>query len=133
MHPNATIVDAFYEAYNAHDAEAATALYASTGWHEEVAFGRKRQGREDLAAGLVGLFQMIPDVEWRERERVVSKDSIVVLYAMSAHIKPRSTSPDAPAREVELSGVHIFELGPDGISGTRDYWDVADFKRQAAG
>ena len=126
------IVDAFYQAYNAHDAAAAAALYAPDCWHEEVAFGKRRAGRDDVASGLDGFFRFMPDAAWRERDRLASGSSVVVFYDMIGHVRPRGAAAAAPV-SIALPGVHVFELGPEGIRGTRDYWNADDFKRQSAG
>ncbi|MBN9673898.1 nuclear transport factor 2 family protein [Roseibium aggregatum] len=128
------IVSAFYSAYNAHDAHAATELYTSGGWHEEIAMGGRRAGHEALRAGLEGLFRMLSDVRWQERQRIRSAESVVVSYEMTGTFTPKPKENDArPApRSVRLPGVHVFEFSDGHLQGTRDYWDKSLFLSQIA-
>jgi steroid delta-isomerase-like uncharacterized protein len=128
------IVDAFYRAYNDHDAEAAVELYTEGGRHEEIAFGSERRGAEDLSKGLSGLFSMMPDVHWRERERIRSAANIAILYEMTGTFSPRPKEGLEPpsARAVSLSGLHVLEITDGRISVSRDYWDKAEFLAQIA-
>ena len=128
------LVAAFYSAYNGHDAAEAAALYSDSGKHMEIAFGSEREGREALTKGLEGFFAMMPDVLWRERQRVRSGDSIAVLYEMTGTFTPRSKDGEAPKprKLVKLTGLHILEFAGDRIAVSRDYWDKADFLAQIA-
>lgn len=128
------IVDAFYRAYNSHDAVAATALYAEDGRHEEIAMGADRQGRNALRGGLEGFFLMMPDVRWRERQRIHSAAHVAVLYEMAGTFVPQPRAGEAakPARPVTLAGLHLFEIVEGRIAATRDYWDKAQFLQQIA-
>ncbi|PVB59586.1 nuclear transport factor 2 family protein [Labrenzia sp. 011] len=126
------IVSAFYSAYNAHDADAATRLYASEGWHEEVAMGGLRSGHAALRAGLEGLFRMLSDVHWQERQRIRSTESILVSYEMTGTFtpKPKEKGDDPAPRSIRLPGVHVFEFSDGTLQGTRDYWDKSLFLSQ---
>jgi steroid delta-isomerase-like uncharacterized protein len=124
------LVSEFYSAYNAHDAQAAALLYCPDGWHEEINAGRRRDGRENLRAGLDRLFAMLPDVHCQEHQRVRAAASMVVLYTMSGHLAADIGKFPSRGRKITLSGVHVFDLGDDAIKVTRDYWDMSDFTRQ---
>jgi steroid delta-isomerase-like uncharacterized protein len=129
-----TVVDAFYRAYNEHDADAAIGLYAEGARHEEIAFGSERHGHEDLKKGLSGLFAMMPDVHWRERERIRSAAHVAILYEMTGTFtpKPKEGVPQASPRSVSLSGLHVLEIAEGHIVVSRDYWDKSDFLAQIA-
>lgn len=122
------VIAAFYHAYNAHDADAASQLYTEEGWHEEVAMGKRKSGSQAVRQGLESLFRMLPDVRWTVNAQVNSADNVVVFYRMSGNLAPA----DKPARLLTLDGVHLFTLSPAGIDGVRDYWDLAHFKQQMA-
>jgi len=126
------VVDRFYAAYNGHDVEAAVALYLEDGWHEEANAGRRRAGREAVAAGLAGFFRMMPDAAWQERERIRAGGSVAVVYTMSGHFSADVGPFKATGQAVELAGLHVIELDGDRIRGTRDFWDMAAFVRQIA-
>ncbi|RWX81652.1 nuclear transport factor 2 family protein [Neorhizobium lilium] len=130
-----TVVDAFYRAYNDHDADAVVGLYAHGARHEEIAFGSERHGHEDLRKGLSGLFTMMPDVHWRERERIRSAAHVAVLYEMTGTFTPKlkeGVPPQAPPKSVSLIGLHVLEIADGLISVSRDYWDKAEFFAQIA-
>lgn len=126
------LIDQFYDCYNRHDAAAATALYSDDGRHVEVAMGKTRMGRDALQAGLQGFFQMMPDVAWRERERIRSGDSIAVIYTMAGHVASRPTAENAAAKPVDLPGLHLFKIADGQLVETQDLWDKADFLAQIA-
>ncbi|WP_280772534.1 nuclear transport factor 2 family protein [Rhizobium sp. SG_E_25_P2] len=124
------LIDQFYDCYNRHDASAAIALYASDGRHVEMAMGKTRAGADALQAGLEGFFKMMPDVVWRERERVRSAGRVAVVYTMTGHVAPRSS--DAAAKPVALPGLHVFTIENGQIIETQDLWDKAEFLAQIA-
>lgn len=126
------IVDTFYAAYNGHEAAAAAALYRKEGWHEEVNAGRRREGRRAIAGGLATLFDMMPAVAWREMQRIKAGNSIVVTYAMEGRFEGRAGPLQGRGQTVSLPGLHVFEISGDAIAGTRDYWDMAELRRQIA-
>lgn len=134
MTTTAEIVSAFFDAYNRHDAKAATGLYEEACSHTDVAFGGRREGRAALGEGLAGFLRMMPDAEWRERERIYAGSEAVVVYTLTGAVVPRpkpGEAVDAP-RPIELAGIFLFEIGETGIRSTRDYWDKAEFLRQMA-
>ena len=132
MIPPDEIVSSFYDAYNRHDVAAAVGLYEEGGSHADVAVGALREGRLALGEGLAGFFRMMPDAVWRERERIVAGASVAVVYTLTGHVVPRPGPGEAPApaRGIELAGLHVFEFGGDRIRATRDFWDPAEFRRQ---
>ncbi len=126
------LLEAFYAAYNGHDATAAAALYHADGWHEEIAMSSRRDGTEDLASGLAGLFRMLPDVTFETGRTIRSADWLAVAYRMTGTFTPRGREgePPAPARHIALDGLHLFKIRDDRIEGTRDYWDKGAFLAQ---
>jgi steroid delta-isomerase-like uncharacterized protein len=128
------VVDAFYRAYNDHDASAAIGLYVEDGRHEEIAFGAEKRGHAELRKGLEGLFAMMPDVKFRERQRIRSAAHVAVLYEMSGTFvsRPKEGMPAATTKPVTIAGLHIIEITDGRISVSRDYWDKAEFLAQIA-
>lgn len=122
------VIDRFYEAYAARDADAATALYRSDGWHEEVAMSKRREGHEAVAEGLRGFFRMLPDVVWERRGYIRAGETVAVPYHMTGTFTPRGEN--AVPRPIALDGLHLFELRDGLIAGTRDMWDLDLFRAQ---
>lgn len=126
------LIDAFYAAYNRHDAEAAAALYTEGGRHVEGASGKAREGREALAAGLKGFFGMLDGLRFEELRRISSGPNVLVDYVMHG-VMSRDLGPmKATGQQIALPGVHHFRLAGEQIAETVDYWDPAEFGRQVA-
>ncbi|MBB4022852.1 MULTISPECIES: nuclear transport factor 2 family protein [Actibacterium] len=130
--PDTPVLAAFYAAYNAHDAQAAAALYTPDGRHEEIAMAKTRAGHAALAEGLEGFFRMLPDVHWQPGAVIRSADWLAVSYRMTGSFTPRPNEADpAPApRAVALDGLHLVQLRDGAIGCTRDYWDKDAFLAQ---
>ncbi|MCA0921283.1 nuclear transport factor 2 family protein [Pseudooceanicola nanhaiensis] len=128
----AATVDAFYAAYNSHDAGAAAALYASGGRHVEAASGKAREGRDALEAGLVGFFGMLDGLRFDEVKRIHSGNNVLVDYVMRGTMTRDLGPMKAKGQEIALPGVHVFTFEGDEIASTTDYWDPSEFGRQVA-
>lgn len=126
-------ITAFYRHYNAHDVEAVTLMYAEDGVHDDVAGARRRAGRDAVAAGLQGFFDMLPDVTFHLETTVLSRDSAVVMYRMTGRIAKDFGPLHTKGKSIDLPGVHVFSFAGGHIRATTDYWDEAVFKAQLAG
>ena len=126
------VLEAFYAAYNAHDAAAAAALYAEDGQHDEIAMGKSRSGTAALQNGLEGFFRMLPDVAWSPKEVIRSGDWLAVSYRMTGTFTPRAKE-DQPAprpKPVAIDGLHLLRVAGGKIETTQDYWDKDVFLAQ---
>ncbi|MDQ0511836.1 nuclear transport factor 2 family protein [Ancylobacter amanitiformis] len=128
----ADLVEAFYAAYNGHDAAAAAALYAGDGWHEEAHDGTRRQGREALQTGLDRFFGFVTQAHWQPRERIDAGAHVAVVYTLTGTLGVDIKGLPTRGRPITLKGVHLFDLADGVLRGTRDYWDPAAFQRQIA-
>ena len=123
-------LDALYEAYNRHDADAAAALYAPDGTHEDVAVGRPARGREAIAAGLRRLFTAFPDSRWTPSAQVEHDGRAFGTYVLTGTLRQDLGSIRATGQRLELRGVHVLETDSGLIRLSQDYWDSATFQRQ---
>ncbi|GLK83947.1 nuclear transport factor 2 family protein [Ancylobacter defluvii] len=123
-------VEAFYAAYNRHDAGAAAALYAEDGWHEEAHNRSRREGREALKLGLDRFFGFIPEAHWQVRERIDAGSTVAVVYTLTGRLGVDIKGRPTRGLSIELKGAHVFEIADGLLLGTRDYWDPAAFQRQ---
>ncbi|TBW41344.1 hypothetical protein EYW49_01060 [Siculibacillus lacustris] len=130
MRADPDLVEAFYAAYNAHDAAAAVALYAEDGRHREQAGGQTRQGAEALATGLTRFFGLMPDAHWDLRERIEAGASVAVVYTLTGHLAFDLGGAPTRGLAIELPGVFVFEIADERIAATTDFWNPADFQRQ---
>jgi len=126
------VLEAFYAAYNAHDAAAAAALYAIDGRHDEIAMGESRSGSAALQDGLEGFFRMLPDVSWSPKEVIRSSDWIAVTYRMTGTFIPRAKEdqPTPQPKHVAIDGLHLLKVADGKIMATQDYWDKDVFLAQ---
>ena len=124
------VVSALYDAYNRQDAAAATALYAPQGRHVEIAMGNERTGPDAIREGLEGFLTAFPDANWAERARMVGDGRAAVTYVLTATLQGRFGPFEPKGQPVELRGVHVIEVGDDGITVVEDYWDAGTFMRQ---
>jgi hypothetical protein len=125
---HAALIDRFYRAYASRDAEEAASLYEQEGWHEEVAMGKRREGRAALVEGLVGFWRMLPDVSWDRRGYIRAGNCVAVPYHMTGTFTPRGER--ATPRKIALDGLHLFKIRDGLLVGTKDMWDLDLFKAQ---
>lgn len=125
-----TVLDALYEAYNSHDPDAAAALYAPEGEHEDVAYGRPKRGREAIAGGLRHFFEAFPDAHWQTRDRIVDGDRAMARYTLTATMHGDLGPFEGSGQRIELRGVQVLELQSGEIARSEDFWDGATFERQ---
>lgn len=124
------LLSTFYRHYNAHNIVAVGLMYAEDGMHDDIAGGKRRQGREAVEAGLKGFFEMLPDVSFHVENTVLSRNAAVVFYRMKGHIGKDFGALKTKGRPIDLPGVHVFALEGELIRTTTDYWDEAIFKAQ---
>lgn len=124
------VVSAFYEAYAARNPDAAAALYAADGSHEEVATGQVKNGRDDIAAGLAHFFAAFPDATWETAGPYWGTDGVAVPYTLRGTLRSRFGTFEPREQHLELRGVHVLELAGGTIARTYDYWDAGTFGKQ---
>jgi steroid delta-isomerase-like uncharacterized protein len=124
------VVDRFWTAYNAHDVEAAIALYAPDGTHHEVTQGKRVEGHEALRSGLTRFLESFPDARWEEQRRIVAPDGAAIAYRLTGHLAAPLGPFKTPGRALDLEGVLTIEHSGGQITATADYWDAATFGRQ---
>lgn len=125
------MIDAFYAAYNAGDAEAAVALYAEDGAHVEAASGRARSGHEALLAGLRGFLGMLDGLTFETGRRIRAGDKVLVPYVMHGRMTRDLGPMTARGQKIALHGAHLFEFSGAEIRCTTDFWDFEEFRAQA--
>jgi steroid delta-isomerase-like uncharacterized protein len=126
-----TVLDAFFEAYNNHDPDAAAALYTPDGEHIDMAQGHPKRGREAIAGGLRHFLRSFPDARWETGgERIIGADRAVARYVLTATLHRDLGSFQARGQRIELRGVQVLELDSGRIARSEDYWDGATFARQ---
>jgi steroid delta-isomerase-like uncharacterized protein len=124
------LVRALYEAYNAHLADDAGALYDDDGHHREVASGRVAQGRKAIVDGLDGFFKLFPDARWEPLQQIFAESAAAVSYRLTGTLSAALGPIPACGQRLDLRGVHVLRVGATAISASEDYWDQATFRAQ---
>jgi steroid delta-isomerase-like uncharacterized protein len=124
-----SLVDRYVDAWNAHDAGAVAAFYASDAISRDV--GEARPGREFIQRGVSEYLAAFPDFHLGIRR--VSVDGEVVCvewHATGTHSGPFLHAPPT-GRFVDVDGCIVVRLGDDGLIANEIlYWDVASLLEQ---
>lgn len=124
------MIEAFYSAYNSHDAVAAASLYAPDGRHREVAQDRVVEGATALQEALEHFFKCFPDAIWTPVTVVAESDQAAVAYVLTGTLQAPLGPFEPHHQQLRLDGLHLFRTSPSGIVETTDYWDSGTFARQ---
>jgi len=119
-----------YQAYNRHDAEAAAALYAPEGTHEDVAMGRPACGPDAIAEGLRRFFLAFPDARWTATDQLEENGRAFSRYVLTGTLQGDMGPFRAAGQRLELPGVHVLETTSGRIQRSQDLWDGGTFQRQ---
>lgn len=125
-----TIMEAYFDAFNKHDAKAVAALFANGGKYVEsaVSSGVEGQALEDYLRGHYAAF---PDANYQLLQAVVDSGG---LAACEWRFKGTNTGPlwNSPAtnRGVEVLGASILQVSGDKIAWLHGYYDRRNLLRQ---
>jgi len=125
-----TVLEALYQAYNAHDAAAAGALYAADGVHEDVATQRPQKGPAAIATGLNGFLTAFPDAQWTCLGSGEQAGTVFSRYVLTGSLQGDLGPIRADGQSLQLRGVHVLQVRDGRIERSEDYWDMATFQRQ---
>lgn len=124
------ILEELHAAYNRHDADAAGALYADDCAHEDIAYGRPKHGRDEIAGGLGHFLAAFPDAHWETLDSFEHDDRAMARYVLTGTLQSDFGPFRASGQRIELRGVQVLELSAGRIVRSEDYWDGATFERQ---
>jgi steroid delta-isomerase-like uncharacterized protein len=125
------VLEELHAAYNRHDVDAVGALYAADGTHEDVAYGRPKQGRGAIAGGLSYFLKAFPDARWVTFGSFEDGERAMARYVLTGTLQSDFGPFKAGGQRIELRGVQVLELSDGLIVRSEDYWDGATFERQA--
>ncbi|WP_182262835.1 nuclear transport factor 2 family protein [Rhodococcus sp. UFZ-B548] len=124
------LVTELYQAYNSHRPDQVADLYAPICRHRDIAVGADHDSPEKIAVGLAGLFEALPDVQWRYDEVLIDGNRAAVAYELVGHLHGRLGSYRPVGQSLQLSGVQILEVKDGAITSSVDYWDGGALHRQ---
>lgn len=125
-----TIMEAYFDAFNKHDAKAVAALFATGGKYIDsaVSSGVEGQALEDY---LQGHYSAFPDATYQILRTIVGSDGLVSCEwrFKGTNAGPLGNSP-ATNRGVEVPGASILQVANDKITWLHGYYDRRNFLKQ---
>ena len=122
MDTQTTALQAFLDAFNAHDIDAIMSLLT-----EDCVFdmprgpapgGRRLTGKEQVRAGIQSRFDAIPDIQYVDDRHWTSGDRGVSEWTI------RGTQ--ATGEPIEVRGCDLFEFTDGKISRKDSFWKIVD-------
>ena len=123
------LVDRYVDAWNAHDADAVAAFYASDAISRDV--GEARPDRASIRRGVSDYLAAFPDFHLGIRRVGIDGDVVCVeWHATGTHSGPFLNVPPT-GHVVQVDGCLVARLGSDGLIVSETlYWDVASLLEQ---
>jgi steroid delta-isomerase-like uncharacterized protein len=110
-------LDAFLDAFNAHDVDAIMSFFADD-CVLDTPRGQHLVGREEVRSGIQARFDGIPDIQYGDGRHWTSGDRGVSEWTI------RGTS--ASGERVEVRGCDLFEFSGGKIRRKDSFWKILD-------
>jgi steroid delta-isomerase-like uncharacterized protein len=127
------VIDAYNQAWNAHDLERIRSLHAPEMVFENHTAGERAEGDEAIEH-IAGIFESWPDIEFRTRRLYVREDLVVQEWTATAtHSKPLKRGDivaEPSGRRVEWEGMDIIPFEDGKIRRKDVYSDSVSILRQ---
>jgi steroid delta-isomerase-like uncharacterized protein len=126
---------ALLDAYNAHDAATAVALYRDDGEHREIAQGGSHRGHHELRSSLEHFLAAFPDAHWEPVGVTGGASLAAAPYRLTGTLSA-PLGPFVPTgQRLDIEGVMVACVDDERslIAWTADYWDAGTFARQMKG
>ena len=123
------LVDRYVEAWNAHDADAVAAFYASDAISRDV--GEARPDRASIRRGVSDYLAAFPNFHLGVSRVGIDGDVVYVeWHATGTHAGPFLNVPPT-GRVVQVDGCIVVRIGSEGLIVSEIlYWDVASLLEQ---
>lgn len=123
-------IQAYVAAWNAHDGAETVRQLAPGGTYVDPMLPGPIGG-DDLARYVESLADVFPDVAFDPEDIIIRGDRAVLQWRMTGtNTGPLPEFPGPTGRAVDLPGVDIIDVGPDGIVRIVGYFDQVTFFRQ---
>jgi len=127
------LVREYVAAWNSHDVDRLTSLFADDGIYGEFGLGRVMLGREEIRRHLIATFAALPDLTIAPTgEPRSSGERVYWKWFMSATHEGEFAGVPPTGKRFELRGVAALLTKGDKIARGADYFDVASVVRQVA-
>jgi steroid delta-isomerase-like uncharacterized protein len=127
------VIDAYNEAWNAHDLERIRSLHAPDMVFENHTAGERAEG-EHAIEHIAGIFESWPDIEFRTRRLYVRDDLVVQEWTATAtHSKPLKRGEivaEPSGRRIEWEGMDIIPFEDGKVTRKDVYSDSVSILRQ---
>jgi steroid delta-isomerase-like uncharacterized protein len=123
---SADLIQRQYAAWNAHDANQVASFYTEEVVYEDVAFGIKARGQEELRKMAAGFFTGVPDLKLE----IVSHTSTGNRGSVEWVFSGTDVGLYKTGKKFSVRGASVYELRGGKFSSNRDYYDSASIMRQ---
>lgn len=128
-----SIVDAYLEAWNAHDSAKAASYFADNVTYYDASVGKPVEGREAARMTVIDTFlKAVPDAVWTVRGSPVVQDGRVAFEWEFSGTNTGAWSDGTPAtgKKFSFAGASMFTVGDGKITQQSDYYDALGFYKQ---
>jgi steroid delta-isomerase-like uncharacterized protein len=126
-------IDAYNDAWNAHDVERIAAMHARDMVFENHTAGERAEGEHALEH-IAGIFASWPDIEFRTRRLYVREDLVVQEWTASAtHVKPLRRGEivaEPSGKRIEWNGMDVIPFENGKVKRKDVYSDSVSILRQ---
>lgn len=124
------VVRAWVEALNAHDADAATALYHEDAVNIQVAIGTPLEGKHAIHADFVNFFRSTPDTYTHIENLFGDGEWAILEWSGGGTFVGDDAASGATGRAYTLKGCGFFHVIDGKIRFQRGYWDKLSWFKQ---
>jgi steroid delta-isomerase-like uncharacterized protein len=126
-------IDAYNEAWNAHDVDRIGEMHAPDMVFENHTAGERAEGADALAH-IAGIFESWPDIEFRTRRLYVREDLVVQEWTASAtHVKALKRGEivaEPSGKRIEWNGMDVIPFEDGKVKRKDVYSDSVSILRQ---
>lgn len=122
-------IEAYFQAWNAHDSKAVAELFSAAGTYEDP-MTRMAVHPYDVEGVMESILSVFPDFHFEVRAKTLAADRAVVQWELvGKNSKPLKPGVDATGKSLHLKGVEIFE-GDSGFTSVIRFFDQKSMYEQ---
>lgn len=121
---NITIVEEWFDAFNAHDAERMAKLHLESAVVHRAVTNPPLEGRDSIAAWFNAIFEYYPDCQWSRRRTFGQDDLISLEWVFDGSHK------DHPTKPVQTWDCAVLKIDSWKIAEARFYYDRLSVREQ---
>lgn len=129
-HAASSLVDAWSQAYNAHDLDALLACYGDDIRNTQHPWDRTVVGTEAMRAVYTKTFAAFPDIRLTVRSIIADDDGVAVRWTFAGTMRGPFAGQPPSGRSFALEGCEVFTIRDGRIVEQHGYWDKDAMFRQ---